>query len=303
MKHFAYCLIVLVVLGACRRGGPSYDASGTFEAVEIIVSAEATGTLQTFQPDEGDTLYAGTLVGVIDSVQLYLKKKQLEAQVQSVLANRPDVARQLAAGREQLRHAEREQQRLASLVEAGAATPKQYDDAAAQTEVLRRQWEAQQSSLGVTNAGLVAQTAPLMVQVQQVEDQLARCRIINAVQGTVLTTYAEPHEMAVAGKPLYKIADLSTLTLRAYITGDQLTALKLGQSVTVAVDAADGATRTYPGVVTWISDQAEFTPKTIQTKAERANLVYAVKIRVKNDGYIKIGMYGELTFLPWTQSE
>jgi HlyD family secretion protein len=236
-------------------------------------------------------------------VQLYLKKKQLEAQVQSVLANRPDVARQLAAGREQLRHAEREQQRLASLVEAGAATPKQYDDAAAQTEVLRRQWEAQQSSLGVTNAGLVAQTAPLMVQVQQVEDQLARCRIINAVQGTVLTTYAEPHEMAVAGKPLYKIADLSTLTLRAYITGDQLTALKLGQSVTVAVDAADGATRTYPGVVTWISDQAEFTPKTIQTKAERANLVYAVKIRVKNDGYIKIGMYGELTFLPWTQSE
>jgi HlyD family secretion protein len=295
MKHFAYCLVVLVALGACRRGGPSYDASGTFEAVETIVSAEATGTLQLFTPDEGDTLQTGELVGVIDSVQVYLKKKQLEAQVQSVLANRPDVARQLAAVREQLRHAEREQQRLYSLVQAGAATPKQYDDAAAQTEVLRRQLEAQQSTLGITNASLAAQTAPLIVQVQQVEDQLARCRIVNAVKGTVLTTYAAPYEMAAAGKPLYKIADLSTLTLRAYITGDQLTALRLRQPVTVAVDAADGATRTYPGVVTWISDQAEFTPKTIQTKTERANLVYAVKIRVKNDGYLKIGMYGEVT--------
>jgi HlyD family secretion protein len=295
MKHLVYCLIVLVALGACRRGEPSYDASGTFEAVETIVSAEATGTLQTFLPDEGDTLHAGQLVGVIDSVQLYLRKKQLEAQVQSVLANRPDVARQLAAVREQLRHAEREQQRLAALVQAGAATPKQYDDAAAQTEVLRRQGEAQQSSLGVTNASLAAQTGPLMVQVQQVDDQLARCRIVNAVQGTVLTTYAEPHEMAVSGKPLYKIADLSVLTLRAYITGDQLAALRLRQPVTVAVDAANGATRTYPGTVTYISPQAEFTPKTIQTKTERANLVYAVKIRVSNDGYIKIGMYGEIT--------
>ncbi|MBT1689267.1 HlyD family secretion protein [Dawidia soli] len=295
MKHIAYCLFVLVVLGACRRGGPSYDASGTFEAVETIVSAEVTGTLLVFQPDEGDTLRAGELVGVIDSIPLYLKKKQLEAQVQSVLANRPDVARQLAAVREQLRHAEREQQRLSSLVQAGAATQKQYDDAAAQTEVLRRQLEAQQSTLSVTNSSLAAQTAPLIVQVQQVEDQLTRCRIINAVKGTVLTTYAEPHEMAVAGKPLYKVADLTTLTLRAYITGDQLTVLRLQQPVTVVVDAPDGVTRTYPGVVTWISDQAEFTPKTIQTKAERANLVYAVKIRVRNDGYLKIGMYGEVT--------
>lgn len=295
MKHIAYCLFVLVALSACRRGGPSYDASGTFEAVETIVSAEVTGTLQVFQPDEGDTLRAGELVGVIDSIPLYLRKKQLEAQVQSVLANRPDVARQLAAAREQLRHAEREQQRLSSLVQADAATQKQYDDAAAQTEVLRRQLEAQQSTLSVTNASLAAQTAPLIVQVQQVEDQLTRCRIVNAVKGTVLTTYAEPHEMAVAGKPLYKIADLTTLTLRAYITGDQLTALRLRQPVTVAVDAAGGGTRTYPGVVTWISDQAEFTPKTIQTKAERANLVYAVKISVRNDGYLKIGMYGEVT--------
>lgn len=295
MKHLAYCLLVLVALGACRRGEPAYDASGTFEAIETIVPAEATGTLQTFQVDEGDTLHAGQVVGVIDSVQLYLKKKQLEAQVQSVLANRPDVARQLAAVREQLRHAEREQQRLAALVQAGAATPKQYDDAAAQTEVLRRQLEAQQATLATTNASLAAQTAPLIVQVQQVDDQLARCRIINAVQGTVLTTYAEPHEMAVAGKPLYKIADLATLTLRAYITADQLTTLRIGQTVTVAVDAARGAARTYPGTVTWVSSQAEFTPKTIQTKTERANLVYAVKIRVKNDGYIKIGMYGELT--------
>lgn len=295
MKHTVYCFIILVAMAACRRGTPSYDASGTFEAVETIVSAEVTGTLQSFLPDEGDTLQPGELVGIIDSVQLYLKKKQLEAQVQSVLANRPDVARQLAAAREQLRHAEREQQRLAALVQAGAATPKQYDDAAAQTVFLRRQLEAQQSTLGITNASLAAQTAPLIVQVQQVDDQLTRCRLINAVKGTVLTTYAEPHEMAVAGKPLYKIADLSTLTLRAYITGDQLAALRLQQRVTVAVDAAEGATRTYPGTVTWISNQAEFTPKTIQTKTERANLVYAVKVRVRNDGHIKIGMYGEIT--------
>ncbi|MBL0745319.1 HlyD family secretion protein [Chryseolinea lacunae] len=295
MKRIAYLLTAFTV-AACTSNKNAYDASGTFEAVETIVSAEASGTLKSFTVEEGQTLQAGVHVGFIDSVQLYLKKKQLMAQIAAVLSKKPNVAKQLAALQEQLKQAQREQQRVANLVKADAATQKQLDDATTQLDVVKKQIEAQQSTLGITTSSLTEETSPLSVQIEQLNDQLAKCKVVNPVNGTVLTKYAEAKEMTAVGKPLYKIADLSTIILRAYITGDQFAHAKLNSKVTVSVDDGKGNYKAYPGVVEWISDKAEFTPKTIQTKDERANLVYALKVRVTNDGLLKIGMYGELKF-------
>jgi HlyD family secretion protein len=289
-------LTALIFLASCSGNENPYDASGTFEAVETIVPAEVSGTIRAFHVSEGQTIAEGDTVGYIDSVQLYLRKKQLLAQIRSVLSRKPNVATQLAALEEQLRQAEREQQRVGRLLKSDAATQKQYDDAHTQVAVIQRQIEAQHSTLGITTSSLTEETLPLRVQIEQLNDQLDKCRIINPVAGTVLTKYAETHEMAAVGKPLYKIADLSTVNLRAYVTGEQLPGLKLGQAVTVLADQKDGAVKEYAGTIAWISDKAEFTPKTIQTKDERANLVYAVKISVKNDGHLKIGMYGEVRF-------
>jgi HlyD family secretion protein len=275
-----------LVFASCTSQQTDYDASGTFEAVETIVSAEASGILLDFDVQEGQTLRAQETIGYIDSVQLYLKKKQLQAQINAVLSKKPNVPAQVAALQEQ--------QRLVSLVKADAATPKQLDDANAQVVILQKQIEAQRSTLGISNASLTEEAAPLRIQIDQLKDQLARCRIVNPVPGTVLAKYAEVNEMATTGKPLYKIADLSTITLRAYLTGDQLATTRLNQQVTVLVDDGAGAYKQYQGVIEWISNKAEFTPKTIQTKDERANLVYALKVRVKNDGLLKMGMYGEV---------
>ncbi|HND44396.1 MAG TPA: HlyD family efflux transporter periplasmic adaptor subunit, partial [Cyclobacteriaceae bacterium] len=217
-----------------------------------------------------------------------------EAQIAAVLSKKPNIATQIASLQEQLRQAQREQQRVENLLKADAATKKQFDDANAQVEIIKKQIAAQESSLGITSKSLNEESGPLTVQIAQLEDQLAKCKIVNEVNGTVLTKYAEPNEMAAVGKPLYKIADLSEILLRAYVTGDQLPTIKIGQQVTVLIDAPENSYKEYPGEIQWISSKAEFTPKTIQTKDERANLVYAVKIRVKNDGLIKIGMYGEV---------
>ena len=196
----------------------------------------------------------------------------------------------------QLENAEMELQRFRKLREADAATQKQVDDAEAQIAVIRRQMEAHRSSLDVSSQGLVGETLPLSAQVEQIEDQICKSRIVNPVAGTVLQQYARAHELVNPGKPLYKIADLSSLDLRAYITGSQLPQVKLNQKVRVMIDDGAGGYRQYDGIVSWISDKAEFTPKTIQTKDERANLVYALNVSVKNDGFLKIGMYGELKF-------
>jgi len=281
---------------SCKTKDNPYDAAGTFEAVETIVSSEATGTLKAFAVEEGQILKPGQQIGYVDSVQLYLKKKQLQAQIRAVLARTPNVSKQLSALYAQLDHARNEQQRVARLLKSDAATQKQYDDATAQVAVIERQIEGQQSTLAVTKNSIGEDVLPLQVQIEQLNDQLNRCRIINPVSGTVLVKYAEPFEMATTGKPLYKIADLSTIILRTYVTGDQLPALKVDQSVKVFTDAANGKSTTGEGKIEWISDKAEFTPKTIQTKDERANLVYAVKIRMPNDGSLKIGMYGEVKF-------
>jgi HlyD family secretion protein len=286
----------LLLLGACKGNKESFDASGTFEADETIVSAEANGVLRFFKIEEGFTVKEGEQVGLIDTVQLYLKKKQLETQIQAVLSQKPDIQTQVAALQTQLHTAERESLRVANLVKADAATTKQLDDMRSQVELIKKQIDAQQSVLGINTRSITEQTEPLYVQIEQLNDQLAKCRVLNPVSGVVLTRYTNAAEMVNAGKPLYKLANVSKMILRAYISGDQLAGLKLNQQVKVLTDGADGKYKEYSGTVQWISDKAEFTPKTIQTKNERANLVYAVKILVKNDGYLKIGMYGEVNF-------
>jgi HlyD family secretion protein len=229
-------------------------------------------------------------------VQLHLKKKQLQSQIRSVLAQKPNIAVQVAALQTQLQNYEKEKVRFTNLVKADAATQKQLDDINAQIEVVKKQLEAQQSSLGITSQSINEQTQPLDVQIEQLNDQIAKSRIVNPVNGTVLSKYTEPNEVVAVGKPLYKIADLSFMTLRAYVSGNQLPQIKLNQTEKVMIDDKDGALKEYSGEISWISSKAEFTPKTIQTKDERANLVYAIKVRVKNDGFLKIGMYGEMKF-------
>lgn len=289
-------LICFALFTASCGTEPEYDASGTFETEETIISAEASGTLKSFVVDEGQNLKEGDLIGYIDTLQLYLKKKQLKSQIASTLSQLPDVSTQLAALKSQLKTAERERKRLANLVKADAATQKQLDDADAQIDLIKKQIAAQKSSLGITTKSINRQISPLEVQIEQINDQIAKSNIVNPVNGSVLTKYAEEKEVVSAGKPLYKIADLSSLILRAYITGDQLPAIKLNQKVKVLTDKSKDEYREQEGIITWISDKAEFTPKTIQTKDERANLVYAIKIKVKNNGYLKIGMYGEVKF-------
>lgn len=296
MKSITKLLLIALLLPSCDAGENAFDASGTFEAEEVIVSAEVTGTIERLDVQEGAAVGRGEPLGWIDSTQLYLRKKQLLAQVEAILARRPDIATQLASYRVQLETAEREEERVSNLVKAAAATQKQLDDARAQVALIRRQMQAHRSSLDLSSQALVSETLPLSAQVEQLDDQLRRCRLVNPMNGTILARYAEAHELAAPGKPLYKIADLSSVLLRAYITGSQLPLLKLGQTVKVFVDNGSGGFKQYPGAITWISDKAEFTPKTIQTKEERADLVYAIKVQVKNDGYLKIGMYGEVKF-------
>lgn len=295
---------------SCKNHENDFDASGTFEAVETIVSAQGNGIIRSFNIHEGETLDSGIMVGYIDTTQLFLKKKQLEAQVKSMGFKLPDIAAQTAQFKQQaaviqsrLSYLLKERSRIENLVKADAATPKQLDDinaqikeAQQQIKAIQQQGAAQASALKTQRSGISGEVAPLYIQIEQIEDQLNKSRIINPVRGTVLTKFAEADEMATIGKPLYTIADLSTIILRAYITGDQFASIKRGQKVKVLVDDASGKSKVYEGVIEWISDKAEFTPKTIQTKDERANLVYAIKIRVKNDGTLKIGMYGEVKF-------
>ena len=289
-------LFLITFLASCGGKETSYDATGTFEAVEVIVSSEVSGTIEALDIREGANIEKGQLLGWIDSTQLHLKKKQLLAQIDAILSKRPQIATQLASYRVQLETAERELARAENLFKAEAATRKQVDDARAQVAVIRRQLEAHRSSLDISSQGLISETIPLSAQIEQLEDQLRRSKITSPIRGTILTQYAEAHELVTPGKPLYKVADISTLELRAYVTGNQLPLIKLNQDVSVFVDNGSGGYNEYPGTISWISSKAEFTPKTIQTKEERADLVYAIKVPVENDGYLKIGMYGEVKF-------
>lgn len=287
---------LLALFSACGNGVPKYDATGTFETTEVLVSAEASGRLLYFDIEEGMLLKAGEEVGVVDTVQLYLKKLQLEASLKSVEEQRPDILKQVAATKEQISAAQRERNRVANLLKVGAANQKQLDDAEDQLEVLRKQLVAQNSTLSNSHQSLTWQSSSVGIQVAQVEDQLKKCHITSPITGTVLAKYAEVGELTAMGTPLFKVADTEQMYLRAYITSEQLSQVKLGQKVTVFSDYGTDEHKQYPGVVTWISDTSEFTPKTILTKNERANLVYAVKIAVHNDGLLKIGMYGGVEF-------
>ncbi len=296
-KRWIFTLLVFIPLFvACSNGNNEFDATGTFESEEIIVSSEAAGKLIEFNIEEGMLLQENQTVGLIDTVQLHLKKKQLQATIRAVLSKLPDIETQLAAIQEQIKTAETEKKRIENLVKSNAASTKQLDDINAQLELLNKQYDASKSNLSITKQGLQSETYTLQVQIEQIEDQVKKSVVVNPINGTVLARYAKQYEVTTTGKALYKVADLSVMTLRAYVDGDQLGKIKLGQNVKVFIDKGEGEQKEMSGEIYWISSKAEFTPKTIQTKDERANLVYAIKVRVKNDSYVKIGMYGEVKF-------
>lgn len=291
-----FLFAVVVVMAACSSDNKGYDATGTFEATEVTVSAEQTGRLMKLSVTEGDVLEQNSQVGFIDTVQLALKARQLRANRAGIVNQRPDVHKQIAAIRQQINKAEQEVNRFKQLVNENAANRKQLEDAQSQLAVLRHQLGAQMSSLDNSARSIDSQAGAAEVQRLQVLDQLKKCYITVPIAGTVLEKYAEEGEFAVTGKPLFKVADINNMFLRAYITSMQLSRVKIGQKVKVFTDYGNDVGHEYDGVVTWISSRSEFTPKSVLTNDERADQVYAVKIRVKNDGYIKIGMYGEVKF-------
>ena len=285
---------VALMMAACGGNEKAYDATGTFEATETTVYAEQSGALLTFSVNEGDHIEAGKEVGLIDTTQTWLKIRQLDATKEVYQSQKPDMERQIAATRQQLSKAQQDEQRYRELVADGAAPSKMLDDASSQVKVLQKQLDAQISSLSTSTRSLDKQTVAANVQIEQLRDMLRKCHIVTPTKGTVLEKYVERGEFVVIGKPLFKIADTEQMFMRAYVTSAQLQNIRIGQQVKVFADYGDGQKKAYDGTVSWISSRSEFTPKTILTDDERADLVYAVKVAVKNDGYIKIGMYGEL---------
>ena len=294
-RSFAYPLLVLLA-ASCVEGNKAYDASGVFESTEVTVSAEGNGKILSLDLQEGDRLEAGQIVGCIDTVQLHLSEIQLEASRRAVGSGRLDISRQIAALESQIGKQRQELDRFTKLEKAGASNRKQVEDIQAQIETLERQLAAQKESLNSSNRNVSGQADALEAQIEQIRDRIRKCVITSPVAGTVLAKYSEAGEFAALGRALFKVADIDNIRLRAYITADQLTALKLGQRVRVFADQGSSGRKEYAGTLIWISDKAEFTPKTIQTRDERANLVYAVKIAVENDGLIKLGMYGDIKF-------
>ena len=295
--HQYICSVALgLVLGACTSQEEQYDASGIFETTEVIVSAKGTGELQSFQVEEGQVVRQGEVLGWIDTLQLSLKDRQLAASLLATESKRLDEKRQVAHLRQQIENLQREKERFTTLLNAKATTAKQVDDIDYQIKVLQNQLVATQEQINSSNSSLSRQSESIQAQRAQLEDQIRNAMISSPITGTVLTKYAEQGEFAVPGKALFKVADVSQMKLRAYITADQLTQLQIGQAVAVYADRGITDRKRYAGRVVWIADKAEFTPKTIQTRNERANLVYAVKIAVENDGFIKRGMYGEVRF-------
>ncbi|MCI6473557.1 MAG: HlyD family efflux transporter periplasmic adaptor subunit [Bacteroidales bacterium] len=296
MKKIIAMAGVALVLNACGRKERQYDATGVFEATETTVYAEQTGALLTFNVEEGDTVGRNREVGLIDTTQLWLKMKQAEAMKSVYQSQKPEQEKQIAVTRQQLAKAKQDQQRYKELVADGAAPAKMLDDADSQVEVLQRQLDAQLSSLRVNTNALDKQMAATDVQAEQLRDQIRKCHILVPAKGTVIEKYVERGEFVSAGKPLFKMADTENMFIRAYVTSAQLENIKTGQKATVFADYGNGGKKEYEGRVTWISSRSEFTPKTILTDDERADLVYAVKVAIKGDGYVKMGMYGEVLF-------
>lgn len=315
-------LFVLLSLGSCHSNEGDFDASGVFEATEIVVSAETNGIILKFPFDEGDQIEEGMQVVKIESSALALQKDQIEATIESLSEKKNDpkpqidiLAKQLKAANSvvstletQLQVLKKEQSRITNLYQSKAATGQQKDEIDGKVEVLEKQIETAKNNgdvissqigsakkqVDIQNRGITSEKKPLENKIQQVQNTMEKSIIQNPVTGTMLTKYAYEGEFVSVGKALYRIADLSRMELRAYINGDQLSHIAIGQNVKVLIDKDSDSFYEYSGTVSWVSDKAEFTPKSIQTKNERANLVYAIKIRVPNDGKIKIGMYGNI---------
>src|SRR6185295_15542806 len=312
MNAKAITALSIMVIMACNRDQNKFDASGTFEADEVIVSASASGKILSLDIDEGSRIAKDSIVGLVDPTDLSLQRQQVQASIEALNEKTSDATTQIKMLQDQLKVQQaqldnllHEQARIENLVKEDAETKKQLDDmnfqiesAKKQMNVTQQQINVQRNNVATQNRGILSEGKPLQKKAEQLQELLNKTNIRNPINGTVITKYAETGEITSNGKPLYKIADLSTLNLRAYVTGDQLPQIKLGQQVTVFVDSGAKKYRKLPGTIIWVSDKAEFTPKTIQTKDERANLVYAIKVKVKNDGYLKIGMYGEVKFAP-----
>lgn len=292
-KSLSPVIIITLSITACRNT-PDYDATGIFEATPVTVSAETSGKILSFSIEEGDSVLAGQKIAVIDTSMLVLQQKQLGSQKQSAKASTPDITAQAAALRSQIAHQEHECQRFGRLLADGATTQKQYDDAQAQLGVLRGQLTALLSTLDNNRTSISDNTVAIQYQLEQIGEQIAKSTVSSPLTGTVLIKYAQSGEFATPGRPLCKIADLGNIYLRAYFTALQLADLRIGQKVTVIADFGGDEQYEYPGTVTWIAQESEFTPKSIQTRDSRANLVYAVKIAVCNDGRLKLGQYGEV---------
>ena len=291
-----YLFTLLPFIAGCGNNEKEYDATGVFEATEVTVAAEQSGVLMTFDVNEGDEIALGKEVGLVDTTQIWLKIQQAGATKTVYQSQKPDMEKQIAATRQQLAKARQDQQRYKELVADGAAPSKMLDDATNQVQVLQKQLDAQVSALSSQISTLNSQILTTDIQVSQLKDQLQKCHITTPIKGTVLEKYVEKGEFVAVGKPLFKMADTQQMFIRAYVTSAQLKDIKVGQKAKVFADYGDNQKKEYDGTISWISSRSEFTPKTIQTDDERADLVYALKVAIKNDGYVKIGMYGEVKF-------
>ena len=291
-KTFIYG-VAAILLASCQSK-PEYDATGIFEATTVIVSAETNGKILSLGISEGDSIKAGQCVALIDTTMLALQYKQLRSQQSSTESSSPDIAAQAASLRSQIAHQQNECARISRLLADGAATQKQSDDANAALRTLRAQLDALLSSLGKSRTSISDNAVAIQYQMAQINEQIFKSSIHSPITGTVLSKYAEAGEFASPGRPLFKVANLNDIYLRSYFTANQLAGLKIGQKVTVIADFGGEEQYEYPGIITWIAQESEFTPKSIQTQDSRANLVYAVKIAVKNDGRLKLGQYGEV---------
>ena len=295
-----YKLIILGTMAAwmtaCENANPEYDATGVFETTEVIVSAQGNGEIMQLTIEEGSEVSPNELLGHIDTIQLSLKRQQLTATISATESRKLDVNKQLASIRQQIANLKTEQLRYEKLVKANAASQKQLDDINYNLEVLHKQLSATLEQIGSSNSSLSGQSAGIAAQVAQIDKQIEDCLITSPIKGIILSKYAEQGEFAIPGRALFKVGNISDIKLRAYVSAPQLTSLQIGQKVKVYADFGETDCKEYEGTVTWISAEAEFTPKTIQTRDERSNLVYAIKIAVKNDGMIKRGMYGNVKF-------
>lgn len=293
MKKILNLVAVALLVTGCNKN-TGYDATGIFEATTVTLSSETSGKILSVNVEEGDSISLEETVAVIDTTLLVLQQKQIDSQRLSVENSSPDIAAQAAALRTQISHQKHECERFGRLLSDGATTQKQYDDAQAQLKMLQGQLDALLSTLKNSRSSISDNTVALQYQTEQLTEQIAKSTIVAPLTGTVLVKYAEPGEFATPGRPICKIANLSDIYLRSYFTASQLADIKIGQKVTVIADFGGDEQYEYPGTITWIAQESEFTPKSIQTRDSRANLVYAVKVAVKNDGRLKLGQYGEV---------